>query len=175
MSFGCLKCFQRTILLQIITYLIYICIWPSLALNNLKCWYAVKANQSANQRTRTLLSILADFTNAVVLMFSILLPISNSSSLFSNSLRTVSIAPSTVRVTVTFLSHFKKSFLVRRKWSTIFLISFIFILCSVGTAHSSRWHVLFFVLLINTRSGLLIGLRESVCISKSQRILCLIL
>ena len=52
-----------------------------------------------------------------------------------------------------------------------FLVSFIFTLCSAGTAESTRWRVIFFCS-SNTRSGRLAGIGWSVCISKSQRISC---
>ena len=54
----------------------------------------------------------------------------------------------------------------------LFSHSFSFILSSSGTAKSMILHILFFFLLIIIRSGLLAGIRWSVCMSKSHRSLC---
>ena len=57
----------------------------------------------------------------------------------------------------------------------LFSLSFNFTRCSAGTAKSTILQVLFFFLFfffINIRSGSLAEIRWSVCISKSQRSLC---
>ena len=55
------------------------------------------------QVSRTLLSIMADLNNAVTLMVSIHLPISNSTSLLSKPLGTIPTAPLTIGITVTLM------------------------------------------------------------------------
>ena len=57
------------------------------------------------QLSRTLLSILADHTSAVVGMVLILLLIFSTSSLFSRTLGIVPRAPTTIAFTVTHISH----------------------------------------------------------------------
>ena len=69
------------------------------------------------------------------------------------------------------------SFVARSKYMSIFSFSLIFSLWSARTARSIRRHILFIFLsfsflLINTRSGLLIGIRWSMNISKYQWIIC---
>ena len=61
--------------------------------------------------------------------------------------------------------------LTRSRYSSFFSLSLDFAQCSVGTAKSTIRQVLFFLLII-TRSGRLADIRWSVCISKSQRSLC---
>ena len=59
-----------------------------------------------------------------------------------------------------------------RSWYLFFFsLSFSFTLWSAGMGKSTFWLVLFFLLTI-TRSGCLIVIRWSICISKSQRSLC---
>ena len=101
-------------------------------------------------------------------------PISNSSSPLSKPLGTIPSAPITVGITVISKLHFFFSSLVRFKNLSLFTFSLNFTLWSVGTATFTLRLVffLFSFLLIITRSGLLVGTRWSVCISKSQRILC---
>ena len=61
--------------------------------------------------------------------------------------------------------------LAKSRYLFFFLFSFNFTLRSVGTAKFTIRQVLIFLLII-TRSGHLAEIRWSVCISKSQRILC---
>ena len=63
----------------------------------------IKENKSSHQISRTLLSIPVDLNNAVVEMISILLLISNSASLFSKPLGTVSNIASTIGISVTLM------------------------------------------------------------------------
>ena len=64
------------------------------------------------------------------------------------------------------------SSLARSSYLSFFSHSFCFILWSAGTAKSTILQVLFFLLLIIIKSGLLAGIRWSVCILKSHRSLC---
>ena len=112
-------------------------------------------------------------------MVSIRSPIFNFSSLLFNPLGTVLSAPIKFDITVTLMFHSFLSFLARSKYLSFFSLSLIFTLWSTGTVKSSKQQVLFlhyiFFLVIVTRSGLIAGISRSVSISKSQRILCLIL
>ena len=70
--------------------------------------------------------------------------ISNSSSPFSKPLGTVPSAPITTDITVILLFYSFLSSQARSKYLFLFLLSFIFILRSAGTAKSTIQHVLFF-------------------------------
>ena len=124
------------------------------------------------QVSRTLLSILAVLNNAVVWMVSTRPPTSKSSSPFSNPLVTVPNAPITIGIIVTCMFHSFFSSLARSRYLSFFSHSFCFILWSAGTAKSTILQVLFFFFLIIIKSGLLVGIRWSVCILKSHRSLC---
>ena len=130
------------------------------------------------QVSRTFLSILAVFNNAVVWMVSTRPPISKSYRPFNNPLVTVPKAPITIGIIVTFMFHsfFQFSSKVEVLISLFHTHSFRFILWSAGTAKSTILQIFFFLffffLLIIIRSGLLAEIRWSVCISKSHRSLC---
>ena len=115
----------------------------------------------------TLLIILADLNNAVVLMVSTHPLISKSSSSCTNLFVTVLSPPVTIGITVTFMFHSFFSFLAR--YLSLFLLSFSFTMWPARTAKSTIWQILF--LLIVTRFGHLAKIWWSVYISKSQRIL----
>ena len=123
------------------------------------------------QVSRTLLSILAVFNNAVVWMFSTRPPTSKSSRPFNNPLVIVPNAPLTI---VTFMFHTLFNSIARSRYFSLFSHSFCFILWSAGTAKSTILQIFFFFffLLIIKRSGLLAEIRWSVCMSKSHRSLC---
>ena len=123
------------------------------------------------QVSRTLLSILAVLNNAVVWMVSSRPPTSKSSSPFSNPLVAVPNAPITIGIIVTCMFHIFFFSRARSRYLSFFSYSFSFILWSAGTAKSTILQVLFFLLII-IKSGLLAGIRWSVCISKSHRSLC---
>ena len=72
-------------------------------------------------------------------------------------------------ITINFMFNSFFNFLARSRYVSFFLLSFNFTLWSAGTAKST---ILFFLLII-TRSGHLAKIRWSVCISKSQRSLCI--
>ena len=124
--------------------------------------------------SRTLLSILAVLNNAVVWMVSTRPPTSKSSSPFSNPLVTAPNAPITSGIIVTCMFHSFFNSLARSKYLSFLSHSFSFILWSAGIAKSTILQILFFLLLllIIIKSGLLAGIRWSVCMLKSHRSLC---
>ena len=121
--------------------------------------------------SRTLLSILAVFYNAVVWMVSTRPPTSKSSRPFINPLVTVPKAPITFGIIVTFMFHSVVNSLARSRYLSRFSHSFSFILWSAGTAKLTILQI-FLLLLIIIRSGLLADIRWSVCISKYHGSLC---
>ena len=106
-------------------------------------------------------------------MVSILPLISCSSISFSKPLWTVPSSLSTIVINFMFMFQSFFSSLARFKYLYIFSLSFIFTLWSAETAKYTWLPVLIF-LLINTffLSGLLIGVRWSVYIVKSQGTFC---
>ena len=96
------------------------------------------------------------------------------SSHFNNPLVTVTKAPITIGIIVTFMFHsFFFHSLARSRYLSLFSHSFSFILGSAGTAKSTILQIFFFFfLLIIIRSGLLAKIRFSVCMLKSHRSLC---
>ena len=134
------------------------------------------SDSKSPQVSRTLLSILAVFNNAVVWMVSTRSPTSKSSRPFNNPLFTVPKAPITIGIIVTFMFHSFFNSLARSRYLSHFSHSFSFILWSAGTAKSTILQIFFFFfffffffLLIIIRSGLRAEIRWSVCISKSHR------
>ena len=109
---------------------------------------------------RTLLSILADLSNAVVWMASTCPLISMSSSPFTN--------PINIGITVTFIFHSFFSSIARFTFSSLFSPSFNFTLWSAGTTKSTIRQVFLYLLTI-TKFGRLAEIRWSVCASKSQK------
>ena len=132
------------------------------------------SDNKSPQVSRTLLSILAVLNNAVVWIVSTRPPTSKSSSPFSNPLVTVPNAPITIGIIVTCMFHSFFQFpSIQRSWYLCFFShSFSFILWSAGTAKSTILQFLFFLLLIIIKSGLLAGIRWSVCMLKSHWSLC---
>ena len=105
--------------------------------------------------------------SSVVRMVSILPLIPNPSSI----LGTVQCALTTVGITVTFMFHSFVSFLARAKYLFIFtFLNFFFTQWSSGTAKSIGWLV-FFLLVINTISSLLVAIKWSISSCKSHEIL----
>ena len=96
------------------------------------------------QATRTLLSILPYLNNALAWMVSTRSLISKSPSLCTNPLVIVPSAPITIGINVTFLFHRFFSSLARSRYSSLFSLSFSFILWSAGTAKSTIQLVRFF-------------------------------
>ena len=130
------------------------------------------SDSKSSQVSRTLLSILAVFSNAVVWMVSTRQPTSKSSWPFNNPLVTVQKAPIIIGIIVTFMFHCIFNSLARSRYLSLFSHSFSFILRSAGTAKSIILLIFFFLLLIIIRSGRLTDIWWSVCISKSDRSLC---
>ena len=103
------------------------------------------SSSESPQVSRTFLSILAVLNNVVVWMVSTRPLISKSSCPFNNSSMTVSEAPITSGIIVTFMFD---SFFSSLAWSgylSFFSFSFNFILWSAGTAKSTIVKVLFVV------------------------------
>ena len=124
------------------------------------------------QVSSTLLSILSVLNNVVVWMVSIRLQTSKFSSPFSNPLVTVPNAPITIGIIVTCMFHSFFNSRARSGYLFFFSHSFSFILWSAGTEKSNILQVLFFLLII-IESGLLAGIRWSICMLKSHRSLCM--
>ena len=128
------------------------------------------------QVSRTLLSILAVFNNAVVWMVSTRPPTSKSSRHFNNSLVTVLKAPITIGIIVTFMFHSFFQFFskVEVLISLFAFFQFYSVVCRDSKVDYFADFLFFFLLLllIIIRSGLRAEIRWSVCISKSHRSLC---
>ena len=126
------------------------------------------SDSKSPQVSRTLLSILAVFNNAVCWMVSARPPTFKSSSLFSNHLVTVPNAPITIGIIVTCMFH--SFFQFPSKVEVLILLFTFFQFYSVISRDSKidNFASSLFLLIIK-RSGLLAEIRWSVCISKSQR------
>ena len=129
------------------------------------------SDSKSPQVSRTRLSILAVLSNAVVWIISTRPLTSKSSRPFNNPLVTVPNAPIKIGTIVTFMFHSFFNSLARSRYLSFYSLSFRFILWSAGTAKSTILQILF-LLLIFMRSGLLAGIRWSVCMLKSHRSLC---
>ena len=123
------------------------------------------------QVPQTLLSILAYSKNAEIQTALICLLISNYSSPHSKPLATIPNVPITTGITISLMFHDFLSSMARSKYLFLFSLFLIFTEQSAGIAKSTLWLVLIFLLII-TSSGLLAGIKGSVCISKSNRVLC---
>ena len=102
------------------------------------------SDSKSPQVSRTLLSILAVFNNAVVWMVSTRSPTSKSSRPFINPSVTVPKAPITIGIIVTFMFHSFFNSLARSRYLSLFSHSFSFILWSAGAAKSTILQILFF-------------------------------
>ena len=129
------------------------------------------SDRKSHHVSRTLQSILVVLNNVVVWMVSTRPPTSKSSCPFNNPLMTVPKAPITIGVIVTFIFRNIFNSLARSKYLSFFSLSFSFILWSQGQ-QSPQFCKFSFFLLIIIRSGLLVDIRWSVCMSKSHRSLC---
>ena len=126
------------------------------------------SDSKSPQVSRTRLSILAVLSNALFWIVSTRPPTFRSSRPFSNPLVIVPNAPITIGHNRYF--HVLQFFysLARSRYLSFFSLSFRFILWSAGTAKSTILLILFFLWII-MRSGLLAGIRWSVCMLKSHR------
>ena len=123
------------------------------------------------QVSRTFLSILAVLNNALVWMVPTHPPTSKSSSPFSNPLVTVPNAPITIGIIVTCMFHsFSIPLQGRDSYSSFHILSMLF--CGQPGQQSRLFCKFSFFLLIIIKSGLLAGIRRSVCMLKSHRSLC---
>ena len=121
------------------------------------------SDSKSPQVSRTLLSILSVFNNAVVWMVSTQPPTSKSSRPFNNLLVTVPKAPITIGIIVTFMYH---SFFQFSSKVKVLNSLFTFFQFYSVVSQDSRYSFFFFLIII--RTGLLAEIRWSVCISKSH-------
>ena len=129
------------------------------------------SDSKSPQISRTRLRILAVLSNAVAWIVSTRPPNFKSSRPFNNPFVIVLNAPFTIGTIVTFMFH---SFFQFSSKVEVIILFFTFLqIYSVvrGTSKSTILQVLFFLLII-MRSGLLAGIRWSVCMLKSHRSLC---
>ena len=127
------------------------------------------SDSKSPQVSRTRLWILAVLSNAVIWIVSTRPPISKSSRPFNNPLVIVPNAPITIGTIVTFMFHSFFNSIARSRYLSFFSLSFRSILWSAGTAKSTILQNFFFFLLIIMKSGLLAGIKLSVCMLKSHR------
>ena len=136
------------------------------------------SDSKSPQVSRTPLSVLADLNNAVLWIVSTRLLISKLSSSCINPLVTVPSAPITSGITVIFMFHSFFCSLAGSRYLSSFSLSFSFTMSLIGTAKSTIRQVLFFffflfLFLTITRSDHQAEIRWYVCISKSQKMLCI--
>ena len=134
------------------------------------------SDSKSPQVSWTRLSILAVLSNVVVWIVFTRPPTSKSSRPFNNPLVIVPNALITIGTIVTLMFHSFFNSLARSRYLSFFSLSFRFILWTAGTAKSTILQILFFFLfffflflLITMRSGLLAGIKWSVCMLKSHR------
>ena len=127
------------------------------------------SDSKSPQVSRTLLSILAVLSNAVIGIVSTRPQTSESSRPFNKPLVIVLKAPITIGTIVTFMFHSFFNSLARSGYVSFLSHSF-----SGQLGQESRQFCkLSFLLLIIIRSDLLAEIRWSVCMSKSHRSLCM--
>ena len=95
------------------------------------------SDSKSPQVSRTLLSILAVFNNAVVWMVPTRPPTSKSSRPFNNHLVTVPKAPITIGIIVTFIFHSFFNSLARPRYLLLLLLLLIFIFIFIKIANHS--------------------------------------
>ena len=106
------------------------------------------SDSKSPQVSRTLLSILAVLSNAVVWIVSIRPPTSMSSKPFNNPLVILPTASITIGTIVAFMFHSFFNSLARSRYLSFFSHSFSFILCSAATAKSTLLLLLVLLLLL---------------------------
>ena len=144
------------------------------------------SDSKSPQVSRTRLRILAVLSNAVIWIVPTLPPTSKFSRPFNNPLVIVPKAPITIGTIVTFMFDSFFNSLARSRYLSFFSHSFRFILWSARDSKVDHFasslffsfffsFFFFFFLLIIIRSGLLAGIRWSVCMLKFHRsFLCVI-
>ena len=131
----------------------------------------VLRDSKSSQVSRTRLRILAVLSIAVVCIVSTRQPTSKSSRPFNNPLFIVPNAPITIGTIVTFMFHnFFNSLARSSTYPSFHFPSDLF--CDPLGQQSRQFCKCSFFLLIIIRSGLLAGIRRSVCMLKSHRSLC---
>ena len=103
------------------------------------------SDSKSHQVSKTLLRILAVFSNVVVWIVSTHPPTCKSSRLFNNPLVIVPNAPITIGTIVTFMFHSFFNSIARSRYLFFFWLFFRFILWSTGTVKSTILQILFFV------------------------------
>ena len=104
------------------------------------------SDSKSPQVSRTRLSILAVFSNAVVWIFSTPPPTSKSSRPFNNPLVIVPNATITIGTIITFMCHSFFNSLARSRYLSFFSLSFRFILCSARTAKSTILQIIIIII-----------------------------
>ena len=127
----------------------FLCFGIPMCVMNIPCLFHISVSwvcmlHKSPQVSRTLLSILADLSNAVVWIFSTHPPTSESSSPFINPLVTVQSAPITIGTTFTFMFYSFFNSLAKPRFFSFLSLSFNFSLWTDGTAESTNLQVLFF-------------------------------
>ena len=132
------------------------------------------SDSKSPQVSRTLLSILAVFNNAVVWIVSTRPPTSKSSRPFNNPFGTVLKALITIGIIVIFIFHsfFQFSCKVDVLISLFTFFRFYSMVSRDSKVDNFADFVFLLLLLIIIRSGLLAEIWWSVCMSKSHRSLC---
>ena len=130
------------------------------------------SDSKSPQISRIRLRILAVLGNAVIWIISSRPPTSKSSRPFYNPLVIMPKSSITIGTIVTFMFHSFFNSLAKSRYFSFFSHSFRFILWSAVTAKSTFFKFSLFFLLIIIRSGLLAGIRWSVCMLKSHRSSC---
>ena len=97
-------------------------------------WFSTRilSDSKSPQVSKTLLSILADFNNAVVLIVFICPPISKSFSPCTYPLMTVPSAPITIGITVTFMFNRFSIYLARSMYFISLFNYYYFTLCDIS-------------------------------------------
>ena len=126
------------------------------------------SDRNSPQDSRTLLSILAKLTNAIVWMVMILPPISNSSSPLTKPFGIVPSTTITTDITITFLFY---SLFLWQGPSTRFSFCFLQFSLHGLSGRQNPLFSTFFFLLTSSRPGHLARNQWSVCFSKPHRIL----
>ena len=101
--------------------------------------HRILSDSKSSQVSRTLLSILADVTNAVVLMVSSGSLVSKSSRPFTNPFVTVSSAPITIGITVTFMFHIFFQFPIKGRGTYLSFRFLSILLCGQSGQQSPQF------------------------------------